>query len=51
VEKPFRVPIEDIFYDFEEELVASNSIAQVCLLKDFPYWCFFFNEFLRIVKF
>ncbi len=50
MENAFRVPIEDIFDDFEEEPVASGSIAQVCLMN-FPHWCFFFNEFLAIVKF
>lgn len=29
MQKAFRVPIEDIFDDFEEEPVASGSIAQV----------------------
>ncbi|CAM6036199.1 unnamed protein product [Sphagnum compactum] len=29
VEKAFRVPIEDVFDDFEEEPVASGSIAQI----------------------
>jgi hypothetical protein len=51
MEKTFRGPIEDIFDDFEEEHVASGSIAHVYLLKIFPHWCFFFNEFLGIVKF
>jgi hypothetical protein len=51
MEKAFRVPIEDIFYDFEQELVAIGNIAQVYILKNFPHWCLFFNEFLGIVKF
>jgi hypothetical protein len=41
VEKAFRVPIDNIFDDFEEELVAFGSIAQVCFLKKNPHWCFF----------
>jgi hypothetical protein len=51
VEKTFKGPIEDIFDDFEKEHVASNSIAHVYLFNFFPRWCFFFNEFLGIVKF
>jgi predicted unusual protein kinase regulating ubiquinone biosynthesis (AarF/ABC1/UbiB family) len=37
MEKAFKVPIEDIFYDFVEELVAFSSIAQVFLFKNFPH--------------
>jgi hypothetical protein len=51
VEKAFRVPIEEIFYDFEQKPVAFGSIAQVCMFKNFPQWCLFLNEFLGIVKF
>jgi hypothetical protein len=51
MEKAFKVPIEDIFYDFEEELAVSSNIAQVCLLKNFPHQCFFLNELFGIVKF
>ncbi len=51
MENAFRVPIEDVFDDFKEELVAFGSIAQVCLLKKMSHWCFLFNEFLGIVKF
>ncbi len=45
VKKTFRGPIEDIFDDFEEEHVASDSIAHVYLLNFFPHWCFFFKIF------
>jgi hypothetical protein len=48
VENTFRGLIEDIFDDFEEEHVASSSIAPVYFLKKFPHWCLFFNEFLGI---
>jgi hypothetical protein len=32
MQKAFRVPIEALFDDFEEEPVASGSIAQVCII-------------------
>jgi hypothetical protein len=51
MEKAFRVPIEDIFYDFEEELAMFGNIAQVCLLKKIPHYYLFFNELFGIVKF
>jgi hypothetical protein len=51
VEKAFSIPIEDIFYDFEQEPIAFGNIAWVCILKKFPHWCFFFNEFLGVIKF
>lgn len=31
MQKAFRVPIEALFDEFEEEPVASGSIAQVCI--------------------
>jgi hypothetical protein len=40
VEKACKVPIENIFDDFEVPM-AFGSIAQVCFLKNFPHWCFF----------
>jgi hypothetical protein len=33
--KTFKAPIKDIFYDFEQEHVVFNSIAQVCIFKFF----------------
>ncbi len=43
MEKPFKVPIEDIFYDFEQEPMVFGSIVDVCIFKDFSTLVFLFQ--------